>query len=226
MARRQSFWPKRHNILFRFYGQYVRFIDINLESYNLVCMKNPFESDLFYHTIGSPFGPVTILWSLYMGHPKIFRIVLPTPDGTIGLNDETMKTMEPRTCGQIDRVARDMTAYFKGSDIMFSLAPLRLETCSEFMQRVLLAEAAIPWGRVSSYQRIAQFIKAPTSARAVGRALARNPFPIVLPCHRAIRTDRTLGGFQGGLKMKRALLEMEGVNFDPLSRVEVFQFFL
>ncbi|MHA1663588.1 MAG: methylated-DNA--[protein]-cysteine S-methyltransferase, partial [Candidatus Thorarchaeota archaeon] len=56
--------------------------------------------------------------------------------------------------------------------------------------------------------------------RAVGNALARNPFPIIVPCHRAIRSDRTLGGFQGGLKMKRRILEMEGVEFDSTSRVK------
>jgi alkylated DNA nucleotide flippase Atl1 len=56
--------------------------------------------------------------------------------------------------------------------------------------------------------------------RAVGTALARNPFPLVVPCHRAVRSDRTLGGFQGGLEMKRALLEMEGVEFDSKNRVQ------
>ena len=56
-------------------------------------------------------------------------------------------------------------------------------------------------------------------ARAVGTALAHNPFPIIVPCHRAIRTDGTLGGFQGGIAMKRALLEMEGVLFDGADRV-------
>jgi methylated-DNA-[protein]-cysteine S-methyltransferase len=59
----------------------------------------------------------------------------------------------------------------------------------------------------------------PRAARAVGTALARNPFPVIIPCHRAIRGDGTLGGFGGGLKMKRALLEMEGVRFDRYGKV-------
>jgi methylated-DNA-[protein]-cysteine S-methyltransferase len=59
----------------------------------------------------------------------------------------------------------------------------------------------------------------PSAARAVGRALATNPFPIIIPCHRAVRSDGSLGGYQGGLAMKRALLEMEGVEFDARGRV-------
>ncbi|HUV77781.1 MAG TPA: MGMT family protein [Desulfobacterales bacterium] len=60
---------------------------------------------------------------------------------------------------------------------------------------------------------------------AVGTALAKNPFPIIIPCHRAVRSDGTLGGYQGGLEMKRALLEMEGVCFDTLDRVLTKGFF-
>ena len=59
----------------------------------------------------------------------------------------------------------------------------------------------------------------PNSARAVGGALARNPFPIIIPCHRAIKSNGELSGFRGGLKMKRALLELEGVEFSQDGRV-------
>jgi methylated-DNA-[protein]-cysteine S-methyltransferase len=76
---------------------------------------------------------------------------------------------------------------------------------------VLLAEYRIPRGRVSTYGAVAKHIGVPRGARAVGNALARNPFPIVIPCHRAIRADGSLGGYRGGLVMKRALLELEGV---------------
>jgi methylated-DNA-[protein]-cysteine S-methyltransferase len=72
---------------------------------------------------------------------------------------------------------------------------------------------------VSTYQRIAKYLGNAKGARAVGSALAGNPFPIIIPCHRAIRSDGTLGGYQGGLEMKRRLLEMEGVMFDALGRV-------
>jgi methylated-DNA-[protein]-cysteine S-methyltransferase len=72
---------------------------------------------------------------------------------------------------------------------------------------------------VSTYRRIAGHLGVPGGARAVGNALATNPFPIVIPCHRAIRSDGTLGGYQGGLVMKRALLEQEGVDIDERGRV-------
>jgi O-6-methylguanine DNA methyltransferase len=63
-------------------------------------------------------------------------------------------------------------------------------------------------------------LSAPRAARAVGTALARNPFPLIIPCHRVVRSDGMLGGFGGGLKMKKALLEMEGVAFDRSGRVQ------
>ncbi|MCK4480435.1 MAG: MGMT family protein, partial [Candidatus Lokiarchaeota archaeon] len=69
----------------------------------------------------------------------------------------------------------------------------------------------IPRGWVSTYKRIANQIGVNNGARVVGNCLAKNPFPIIIPCHRAIKTDGNLGGYQGGIKMKRALLEMEGI---------------
>lgn len=86
-----------------------------------------------------------------------------------------------------------------------------LDCCSKFQQKVLRATSAIPRGKVSTYQCIAKQIGKPKAARAVGRALANNPFPLIIPCHRVIRSDGSLGGYQGGLKMKRALLKKEGV---------------
>jgi methylated-DNA-[protein]-cysteine S-methyltransferase len=85
---------------------------------------------------------------------------------------------------------------------------------------VLQREFRIPRGRVMSYGGLAGRIGHPRAARAVGTALARNPFPLIIPCHRTIQADGTLGGFGGGLKMKRALLEMEGVAFDRAGRVQ------
>ncbi|MBN1485705.1 MAG: MGMT family protein [Chloroflexia bacterium] len=86
---------------------------------------------------------------------------------------------------------------------------IALDRCTDFQQRVLLAERDIPRGWVSTYGLIARHLGLPGGARAVGQALAGNPFPIVIPCHRAIRSDGRLGGFQGGEEMKRALLRLE-----------------
>ena len=78
---------------------------------------------------------------------------------------------------------------------------------------------------MSTYQRIAGHLGNTQAARAVGTALAHNPFPIIVPCHRAIRSDGTLGGFQGGVEMKRALLGMEGVLADGSGRIVPGQLF-
>lgn len=118
-----------------------------------------------------------------------------------------------------------MVSFLSGENVVFSLDMLRWEGCSGFRRQVLLAEHAIPRGRVSSYQRIAAQLGRPGAARAVGTALAANPFPILIPCHRAIRSDGSLGGYQGGLAMKRALLEMEGVRVDATGRVNPKAFY-
>jgi methylated-DNA-[protein]-cysteine S-methyltransferase len=98
---------------------------------------------------------------------------------------------------------------------------IALEDCSVFQRRVLLAEYAIPRGWVSTYGRIAAALGRPGGARAVGRALATNPFPLVIPCHRAVRAGGDLGGYQGGVAMKRALLTFEGVEFTEGGKVRL-----
>ncbi|MDD1689676.1 MAG: MGMT family protein [Methanoregula sp.] len=96
---------------------------------------------------------------------------------------------------------------------------LDLDRCPPFQRRVLLAEHAIPRGYVSTYGRIARHLGIPGGARAVGNALSKNPFPLVIPCHRALRSDGSTGGFQGGAAMKVRLLEMEGASFLPDGKV-------
>jgi methylated-DNA-[protein]-cysteine S-methyltransferase len=189
-------------------------------------MNKTETSRSFYYLFDTPFGPVAVLWSEYRGQPKIRQVLLSKsgipakhavkayfPDST------------PSSCAEIDAVAGKILAYLKGDDIRFSLNIIRLDICSTFQQEVLRAEHGIPRGRVSTYQRIAKHLGNVNAVRAVGGALANNPFPIIIPCHRAIRSDGTLGGYQGGLEMKRTLLKMEGVFFDALGRVLTGRFF-
>jgi methylated-DNA-[protein]-cysteine S-methyltransferase len=129
------------------------------------------------------------------------------------------------SCSEVDVVADKILAFLKGDDVRFSLGMIRLDLCSKFQQRVLRAEHGIPRGSVSTYQRIAKHLRNVNAARAVGGALANNPFPIIIPCHRAIRSDGTLGGYQGGLEMKRTLLKMEGVLFNASGHIKVEKFF-
>ena len=83
-----------------------------------------------------------------------------------------------------------------------------------FPVRVWKEIGRIPRGEVRSYARIAKAVRRPLAARAVGQACGRNPLPLVIPCHRVVSSDRTLGGFTGGLDIKRKLLRLEGVEID------------
>jgi len=83
----------------------------------------------------------------------------------------------------------------------------------------LLAQHAIPRGKVSTYGLIAVHVGAPGGARAVGNVMAINPYPLIIPCHRTVLSDCRLGGFQSGITMKKALLTQEGVMFDQNGRV-------
>jgi len=172
------------------------------------------------------FGPVALFWLVHGGEPKISRILLSSPE--ISAGDEVKKLFPysvVSSCPEIDILLDQMEAFLTGEDIRFSLDELRLDLCTPFQQRVLRAEHAIPRGRVSTYKLIAKHVDNPKGARAVGTALANNPFPIIIPCHRAISSDGGLGGFQYGLKMKRELLEMEGVAFRDADHVATQDFF-
>jgi methylated-DNA-[protein]-cysteine S-methyltransferase len=172
----------------------------------------PHASTHLFHLIPSPFGDLVIVWKEEAQGPQIHHIFLPQNNQTTenrirGFYD----LITPGSCKPIEELALQIHAFLKGEPISFGLDILAMYTCSEFQQKVLLAEHAIPRGMVSTYARVSGHVGRPGAARAVGMALARNPFPILIPCHRVIRSDGTLGGFQGGLAMKRALLEMEGV---------------
>jgi methylated-DNA-[protein]-cysteine S-methyltransferase len=174
----------------------------------------------------TPFGPVAVLWSVYRGRPKIWRVLL-SKSGVSAKHN--LKTSFPNSisssCVEVDVVANKILAFLNGNDIHFSLNMIRLDLCSSFQQKVLRAEHGIPRGRVSTYQRIAKHLGHDKAARAVGGALANNPFPIIIPCHRAIRSDGKLGGYQGGLRMKRGLLKMEGVFFNASGHAMTDKFF-
>ena len=103
--------------------------------------------------------------------------------------------------------AQQILEYFAGQRRAFTL-PLN-PGGTPFQKRVWQALQEIPYGHVISYKQLAQRIGQPTALRAVGGANHRNPLPIVIPCHRVIASDGSLGGFGGGLEIKRALLELE-----------------
>ncbi|MEJ2726273.1 MAG: MGMT family protein [Deltaproteobacteria bacterium] len=173
----------------------------------------------------TPFQSVGIIWTGLNDIPKIARVLLSKP----GLSAEDQAgelypNSRESSCAEIDDIATAIKGFLEGDKIEFSLEVADLSLCTEFQQLVLRAEHRIPRGSVSTYQLIAKYLGKRKAARAVGNALANNPLPLIVPCHRAIRSDRHLGGYQGGLGMKRTLLEKEGILFDNAGRVASPQF--
>jgi len=105
-----------------------------------------------------------------------------------------------------------LAAYFAGELRRFTL-PLAPSGTS-FQQTVWRALRDIPHGQTSTYGALARKVGRPTASRAVGAANGQNPLPIVVPCHRVVGSDGSLTGFAGGLKIKSALLELEGVRVE------------
>ena len=107
---------------------------------------------------------------------------------------------------------RQIIAYFEGYTVNFSLnIPLTLDGFSSFAVSVLTACRNIRFGQTMTYARLAKKAGRPAAARAVGRIMAKNLVPLIVPCHRVIRTDGTLGGFSapGGISLKNKLLSHE-----------------
>jgi len=178
------------------------------------------DDRLYFHLVPTAFGPVAIVWRKTPAGPRVRQVFLTRLH--LGAADAVRRTYPGArrlSCGSIAGLGERIARFLRGSAVTFGLGMVDLDVCGEFQQRVLVAEHGIPRGRVSTYGRIARHLGAPGAARAVGNALARNPFPVIIPCHRAVRSDGSLGGYQGGPAMKRALLAMEAVEFTPGGRV-------
>jgi methylated-DNA-[protein]-cysteine S-methyltransferase len=173
----------------------------------------------------SPFGIFNLVWEEASKRSVVTQIIIPSvnlPDSI--KNSVPYLASDKVTTRVIPRLCKEIQAFLMGKDVTFDLSVIALDRCTEFQRRVLIAEYNIPRGKVSTYGRIAAHLGHPKAARAVGRALATHPFPIVIPCHRAVQSNGRLGGYQGGLKMKRKLLEMEGVRISANGAVETEAF--
>jgi methylated-DNA-[protein]-cysteine S-methyltransferase len=167
--------------------------------------------------VPSRFGNLAIEWSRLEGVPGVDRILLPGELPPPGAGSGS--------CDAVDDLAGLLKAFLDGVDVVLPLEAARLERCRPFQRAVLTAEYGIPRGLVSTYSAVAVRAGAHGAARAAGTALATNPFPILVPCHRAVRADGSIGGYRGGPAMKKALLELEGVSFDARGRVDPACFF-
>ncbi len=165
------------------------------------------------------FGHFGIIFKATEIDSKAVEILLPRKkDDTLSKIKELFPDAKPGKSPEMTELSDLILEFFNGDSVDIPMTYVDTSLCYPFQLQVLHTERTIPRGKTASYSWVAKQIGT-KAFRAVGSALARNPFPIVVPCHRAIRTNRTLGGFQGGLKMKRMILEMEGVDFDSNGRV-------
>lgn len=126
--------------------------------------------------------------------------------------DLTSRATLKKDSSATSQVTAQLEEFFAGERKTFAL-PLDLSALTPFQRQVLTTTARIPFGAVWSYQCVAEKIGRSRASRAVGQALSRNPIPIVIPCHRVIASDGSLGGYCGtsGLELKHWLLRHEGV---------------
>ena len=125
------------------------------------------------------------------------------------LRSSSTTLMEGRTSPRLREAQAQLTGYLAGTRRTFNLA-LDLSQGTSFQQKVWKTLQRISYGRLRSYQWVAVRVGGSRYARAVGNAVGSNPLPIVIPCHRIVAQDKSLGGFSGGLPTKRKLLTLEG----------------
>lgn len=141
------------------------------------------------------------------------RIFLPEPNRE-DLLDRMTAQFPGMSCkkNHLNDVVLELTRYFSGEIPHFD-CPLDFAASTMFQKRVWQAARSIDYGQIRTYGWLAQTIGNPRAMRAVGAALGRNPFPIIIPCHRLIRRDGGMGGFSAarGIELKQKLLQLEGI---------------
>ncbi|RIL10729.1 cysteine methyltransferase [bacterium] len=163
--------------------------------------------DVAYRTLDTPVGRL-LLAATERG---LVRVAFEVEDHDAVLQ-RLADRLSPRILhapARLDAAARAIDAYFAGRRTGFDL-PLDLSLSHGFRRLVLEHLTRIAYGRTESYADVARTVGRPTAVRAVGSACAANPIPVVVPCHRVLRSDGSLGGYLGGLAVKSALLRLEG----------------
>jgi methylated-DNA-[protein]-cysteine S-methyltransferase len=175
------------------------------------------EPTEFFYTAGlrSPLGPLELVAS----ERGLLAVSL---QGRPSALYQTANVRWVEAPERLREVAQQLGEYFSGSRRRFDLA-LDLRG-SDFQRRCWQALLRIPYGEVWSYAELAGAVGSPLAARAVGQANRSNPIAIIVPCHRVIASDGTLGGYAGGLEAKRYLLRLEGVRLpaEEVTQGELF----
>jgi methylated-DNA-[protein]-cysteine S-methyltransferase len=162
--------------------------------------------DVAYRTLDTPVGSLLLAAT----EAGLVRVAYDVEDHDLVLT-LLAKTVSPRVLqapARLDDVATEIDEYFAGRRRRFDL-PLDLRLAIGFRRTVLDHLQAIDYGSTASYTAIAAAAGSPKAVRAVGSACARNPVPIVVPCHRVLRSDGTVGQYLGGTSVKKQLLALE-----------------
>lgn len=164
-------------------------------------------ADVTYGFADSPFGRLLVA----MTDRGLVTLAYPNED-----IDATLQHLAARVSRRVlespkgtDGIRRELDEYFEGERQRFG-TPVDLRLMQGFARKVLQQTARIPFGKVSTYREVAAGAGSPRGMRAAGNALGSNPIPIVVPCHRVVRTGGGLGGYTGGISRKVALLRLEG----------------
>jgi methylated-DNA-[protein]-cysteine S-methyltransferase len=164
--------------------------------------------DVAYAFVDSPFGPLLVA----VGKRGLVRVSYPDRPADDVLA-ELAGQISPRvleSARSTEEVRRELEEYFEGRRRRFEVK-VDLSAIQGFSRKVLQQTSRIPFGSVITYRDVATRAGSPRAVRAAGNALGANPVPIVVPCHRVVRTGGGLGGYTGGLERKEALLELEGI---------------
>jgi methylated-DNA-[protein]-cysteine S-methyltransferase len=162
--------------------------------------------DVAYAEVDSPLGPL-----LVAATGRGLVMLAYTLDGIDPRLERLAREVSPRLVeapARLDRERREIDEYFGGRRRRFDI-PVDWSLIRGFARGVLERTAAIPFGQASTYAAIAAEAGSPRGSRAAGNALGSNPIPIVIPCHRVLRSGGALGGYTGGLERKRFLLALE-----------------
>jgi methylated-DNA-[protein]-cysteine S-methyltransferase len=162
---------------------------------------------IHYTSLAAPIGRVLVA----VGDAGLVRVRFRQSESAFVADlERQLGVRAVRSPRETAEVVTQLRAYFAGRRRRFDV-PVDLRHVTPFVRRVLTATMQVPAGNLVSYGDIARRIGRPKGSRAVGQALGRNPIPIVIPCHRVIAAGGRIGGYTGGLAIKRRLLRLEGV---------------
>jgi methylated-DNA-[protein]-cysteine S-methyltransferase len=165
-------------------------------------MNDPIPQHLFIKT------PIGVMTLFYMDHPFcLMQVLLPSEKKQMSITHHLEKT--PGDQHPIRRIESFLKNYFKGRPIDPPWEVMTMDLFTRLQKAVLYETAAIPFGSLRTYRDMAIAIGLPKAYRFVGTTLAKNPYPILIPCHRIIRSDKGMGGFGGGIELKKQLIDFE-----------------